>query len=92
MPESGKQSVVRTDNAKTKVILFSFAAGGGLTEDVAPLDATIQILLGTAMLTIRDEFQPLNFTESVRSMNPAPSVSLRIFIQKVILKTLFPTT
>ena len=30
IPESGKQSVVLVDNAKTKVILFTFAAGGGL--------------------------------------------------------------
>ena len=51
----GKQSVVLTDNAKTKVILFSFAAGGGLAEHVAPFDATIQIVSGTAMLTVGDE-------------------------------------
>ena len=54
-PESGKQIVVLTDNAKTKVILFSFAAGGGLAEHVAPFDATIQIISGTAMLTVGDE-------------------------------------
>lgn len=52
IPESGKQSVVLTDNAKTKVLLFSFAAGAGLTEHVAPFNATIQIISGTAMLTV----------------------------------------
>ena len=55
IPESGKQSVVLTDNAKTKVILFSFAAGAGLTEHVAPFDATIQIISGTALLTVGTE-------------------------------------
>ena len=55
IPESGKQSVVLTDNSKTKVILFSFAAGAGLTEHVAPFDATIQIVSGTAMLTVGTE-------------------------------------
>ena len=55
IPESGKQSIVLTDNAKTKVILFSIAAGGGLAEHVAPFDATIQIISGTAMLTVDDE-------------------------------------
>ncbi len=54
-PESGKQSVVLTDNAKTKVILFAFAAGAGLAEHVAPFDATIQIISGTALLTVGDE-------------------------------------
>jgi len=53
--ESGKQSVVLTDNVKTKVILFSFAAGGGLAEHVAPFDATIQIISGTARLTVAAE-------------------------------------
>jgi len=37
------------------VILFSFAAGGGLAEHVAPFDVTIQIISGTAMLTVGDE-------------------------------------
>ena len=55
IPAEGKQSVVLTDNAKTKVILFSFAAGGGLAEHVAPFDATIQIISGTAMLTVGNE-------------------------------------
>ena len=55
IPESGKQSVVLTDNAKTKVILFAFAAGGGLAEHVAPFDATIQIISGAASLTVGDE-------------------------------------
>ena len=55
IPDEGKQSIVLTDNAKTKVILFSFAAGGGLAEHVAPFDATIQIISGRAMLTVGDE-------------------------------------
>ena len=54
-PESGKQSVVLLDNSKTKVVLFAFAAGGGLAEHVAPFDATIQIIAGTAALSVGDE-------------------------------------
>lgn len=54
-PESGKQSVVILDNSKTKVILFAFAAGGGLAEHVAPFDATIQIISGIATITVDDE-------------------------------------
>ncbi len=54
-PESGKQSVVLIDNAKTKVILFSFATGAGLAEHIAPFDATIQIVSGTATLTVMAE-------------------------------------
>ena len=54
-PESGKQSIVLTDNAKTKVILFTFAADGGLAEHVAPFDATIQIISGTAAMTVGDK-------------------------------------
>lgn len=54
-PESGKQNVVLLDDAKTKVILFTFAAGGGLAEHVAPFDATIQIISGTATLTVGNE-------------------------------------
>lgn len=55
IPESGRQSTVVSDSSKTKVILFSFAAGGGLAEHVAPLDATIQIISGSAVLTVGDE-------------------------------------
>ena len=55
IPESGKQSIVVNDNAKTKVILFSFAAGSGLAEHVAPFDATIQIISGTAAMTVGDK-------------------------------------
>jgi quercetin dioxygenase-like cupin family protein len=53
--ESGKQSVVLFDNFKTKVILFTFSAGSGLAEHVAPLDATIQIISGIAALSVGDE-------------------------------------
>lgn len=55
IPESGKQSVILIDNPKIKAILFSFAAGAGLAEHVAPLDATIQIISGMAALTVVDE-------------------------------------
>ena len=55
IPESGKQSIVVNDTAKTKVILFTFAAGAGLAEHIAPFDATIQIISGTATLSVGDE-------------------------------------
>ncbi len=55
LPETGKQSVVLNDSSKTKSILFTFAAGGGLAEHVAPFDATIQIISGTAALTVGEE-------------------------------------
>lgn len=54
-PESGKQSVVLLDDANTKVVLFSFAAGSGLMEHIAPLPAIIQIIKGDAALTVNDE-------------------------------------
>ncbi len=54
-PELGKQSVILIDNSKTKVILFSFAAGAGLAEHVAPFDATIQIISGMAAMTVGDK-------------------------------------
>lgn len=54
-PESGKQSVVLLENSKTKVILFTFAAGGGLAEHVAPCDAMIQIISGVGVITVGDE-------------------------------------
>ncbi len=54
-PETGKQSIVLLDDAKTKVVLFAFAAGGGLSEHVAPYPATIQIIQGEASLTVADE-------------------------------------
>ncbi len=55
LPESGKRSAVLLDNSKTKVILFAFAAGSGLAEHVAPFDATIQMIAGTAALTVGDK-------------------------------------
>lgn len=54
-PESGKQSCVLLDDARTKVVLFAFAAGSGLTENVAPLPAIIQIVRGDAVLTVGNE-------------------------------------
>lgn len=54
-PESGKQSIVLTDDDNTKVVLFAFAAGDGLKEHVAPLPAIIQIIKGEAELTVGQE-------------------------------------
>jgi quercetin dioxygenase-like cupin family protein len=55
IPESGKRSLVLNDNPKSKVILFTFAANAGLAEHIAPFDATIQIISGTAVLTVGGE-------------------------------------
>jgi quercetin dioxygenase-like cupin family protein len=55
IPESGKQSIVLLDDAKTKILLFAFAAGAGLSEHVAPYPAVIQIIQGEASLTVADE-------------------------------------
>jgi len=54
-PESGKQSIVLTDDDNAKVVLFAFAAGDGLKEHVAPLPAIIQIINGEAELTVGEE-------------------------------------
>jgi quercetin dioxygenase-like cupin family protein len=54
-PETGKQTAVLADDANTKVVLFGFAAGNGLSEHVAPLPAIIQIIKGEASLTVGDE-------------------------------------
>jgi quercetin dioxygenase-like cupin family protein len=53
--ESGKQSIIVLDDTKTKVVLFAFAAGSGLSEHVAPLPAIIQIIKGEAALTVGDQ-------------------------------------
>jgi quercetin dioxygenase-like cupin family protein len=53
--ESGKQSIVLTDDDNAKVVLFAFAAGDGLKEHVAPLPAIIQIIQGEAELTVGEE-------------------------------------
>ena len=54
LPESGKKSVVLTDDEHAKVVLFAFATGAGLAEHVAPLPAMIQIIQGEADLTVGD--------------------------------------
>jgi quercetin dioxygenase-like cupin family protein len=54
-PVAGRQTSVLLDDDKTKVVLFSFAAGAGLSEHVAPFPATIQIIKGEASLTVADE-------------------------------------
>ena len=53
--ESGKQNIVLLDDTNTKVVLFAFAAGSGLTEHVAPFPAIIQIIKGEAALTVGNE-------------------------------------
>jgi quercetin dioxygenase-like cupin family protein len=54
-PQAGKQSVVVVDDAKTKVVVFAFAAGAGLAEHVAPMTAIIQVLSGEAAITVADQ-------------------------------------
>ena len=54
-PESGKQSIVLTDDDNIKVVLFAFAAGDGLKEHLAPLPAMIQIVKGEAAMTVGEE-------------------------------------
>ena len=54
-PESGKQNIVLLDDTNTKVVLFAFAAGSGLTEHVAPFPAIIEIIEGEAALTVGNE-------------------------------------
>jgi quercetin dioxygenase-like cupin family protein len=54
-PESGKQSIVLLNDTNTKVVLFAFAAGSGLTEHVAPFPAIIEIIEGEAALTVGNE-------------------------------------
>ncbi len=54
-PETGKQSIILLDDAETKVVLFAFAEGAGLSEHVAPFPAIIQIIKGEASLTVADE-------------------------------------
>lgn len=54
-PESGKKNVVLTDDEKAKVMLFTFAAGAGLAEHLAPLPAIIQIIQGEADLTVDEQ-------------------------------------
>ena len=51
-PESGKKAVILINNEKIKIILFAFAAGGGLAEHVAPFDAMRQIISEMAALTV----------------------------------------
>jgi quercetin dioxygenase-like cupin family protein len=51
-PESGKQSIVLLDDANTKVVLFAFSAGSGLSEHVAPFPAIIQIIKGETQRTV----------------------------------------
>lgn len=54
-PEFGNQSVVLLDDAHTKVMLWAFATGHGLTEHAAPFPAFLQIITGKARLTVGNE-------------------------------------
>jgi quercetin dioxygenase-like cupin family protein len=54
-PDTGKQSAILLDDAHTKVVLFAFATGHGLTEHVAPFPAIFQIIKGEADLTVGPE-------------------------------------
>jgi quercetin dioxygenase-like cupin family protein len=54
-PDSGKQSLVVSDDVHAKVVLFAFAAGAGLVRHVAPLPAIIQIIQGHAELMVGEE-------------------------------------
>jgi quercetin dioxygenase-like cupin family protein len=55
LPESGKKSIVVSDDVNAKVVLFGFAAGAGLAEHIAPLPAIIQIIQGEAQLTVAND-------------------------------------
>ena len=87
IPDSGKQSVVLADDPKTKVVLFSFAPGSGLTEHVAPFDATIQIVSGTATLTVGDQ-KIENKAGTWIKMNPKTPHSIQAVTPVVMLLTL----
>ncbi len=54
-PDSGKHSVILSDDAHAKVVVLAFAAGHGLAQHVAPLPAIIQIIHGEAALTVGEE-------------------------------------
>ncbi len=54
-PETGKKTIIVSDDNNAKVVLFAFAAGAGLAEHVAPLPAIIQMFLGEAQLTVGEE-------------------------------------
>jgi quercetin dioxygenase-like cupin family protein len=54
-PETGKKSIIVTDNETAKVVLFAFAKETGLSEHVAPLPAIIQIIQGEAILTVGEQ-------------------------------------
>lgn len=52
MPATGILSHTLFNDEHTKIILFGFAPGEGLTAHSAPMPATIQILSGEATLTL----------------------------------------
>jgi quercetin dioxygenase-like cupin family protein len=54
-PDAGKKSIVLADDDHAKMVLFTFAAGAGLAEHVAPLPAVIQVIQGEAKLTVGDQ-------------------------------------
>lgn len=54
-PATGKRSVLLSDDADAKIMLFAFAAGDGLAEHTAPLPAIIEIIEGDAALTVGEQ-------------------------------------
>ncbi len=55
LPAVGNRSMVICDDEHAKVVLFAFAAGGGLAEHLAPMPAIILVLRGEAVLTVGSE-------------------------------------
>lgn len=55
IPDKGSLSRTLLNNEHTKILLFAFASGDGLTAHSAPFPATIQILKGEATLTLDTE-------------------------------------
>jgi quercetin dioxygenase-like cupin family protein len=72
LPESGRQSIVLTDNANIKVVLFAFVAGDGLAEHVAPIPAIIQIIVEmTGDHSTNDENRQIEKVQLMAMNHPA---------------------
>jgi quercetin dioxygenase-like cupin family protein len=76
-PESGKQNVVLADDENAKVVLFAFAAGGGLKEHIAPIPAIIQIIKGEAELTVGEDAVRESWERGFRWQPKRPTASSR---------------
>lgn len=62
-PDSGKQSVILFDDDHTKVVLFAFAAGHGLSSEHGGGDATLWdrdtvSVFGQSMVEVRQKQNP----------------------------------